>query len=269
MLNLYTQVGLDYPGWEIMAVAVEPIYATLAERLRRDIETGRIPRGGKLPSENELAEREGINRRTVQRAINELVLDGLVVSHKGRGHFVPSRVPIVWRASDPERDADNSWERSVREQGREPRQEIRTEAAYADEDVARWLKLEPAEPVSIRWRTQFVDSEAYSTANSFYPRSIVVGTEVELPGDVRPGIHAVFDRLGRGWTRRRDRLISRSASRDESRILSIPRGVVVTEIIRRSFDADDVPVRLTKILLPGDRYVIEYDHEEEQWPPRS
>jgi GntR family transcriptional regulator len=247
-----------------MSVTVEPIYAVLAARLRRDITTGKIPRGGKLPSENELAEHEGINRRTVQKAINELVIDGLVVSHKGRGHFVSQRVPIVWRASDPEADAADAWERSVREQGREPAQTIRTETAYADEDVALWLDLEVGDPVSIRWRIQYVDDEPYSTAHSFYPRSIVAGTEVEMPGDVQPGIHAVFDQLGRGWVRRRDRHFARSASREEAAALSIPRGVVVTEVVRRSYDAQDVPVRLTKILLPGDRYVIEYDHREER-----
>lgn len=253
-----------------MTVTTEPLYATLADRLRRDILSGAIPRGGKLPSETALAEKHGIVRATVRRAIEELVAEGLVVSVSGRGHFVRESKPLIWRASDPERgpatDAvdgpADTWSRSVRAQGRVPAEEIRTEVVLGDEQVAHWLHLDPGEPVSVRRRTRYVDGEAYSTADSYYPRSIVGGTEIELPGDVRPGVFAVFERIGRPWVSHTDCVISRAPTRDESRLLSIPRGVAITEIVRRSFDADGVPVRLTRFVLPGDRHVIEYAHKE-------
>ena len=253
-----------------MTVSTEPLYVTLAARLRRDIANGKIPRGGKLPSETALADEHGIVRATVRRAIDELVAEGLVVSVNGRGHYVRESTPLTWLASDPERgpgtDAQNgpadAWSRSVRAQDRMPSEVIRTEITYADELVARWLHLTPGEPVSVRRRTRYVDGEPYSTADSFYPRSIVAGTEVELPGDVLPGVFAIFEQIGRGWVRTTDCVLSRAPTRDESRLLHIARGVAVTEIVRRSYDATDVPVRLTRIVLPGDRHVIEYEHKE-------
>jgi GntR family transcriptional regulator len=183
---------------------------------------------------------------------------------------VRETVPLVWRASEPERNTSidtsagpaDAWSRSVRAQGREPSEEIRTEVMYADERVAGWLELQPGEPVSVRRRVRYVDDEPHSIADSYYPRSIVAGTEVELPGDVLPGIYAVFERLGRAWVRTVDRVIPRQPSRDESRVLHIPRGVGVAEIVRRSYDAAGTPVRLTLIILPADRHEIEYEIRE-------
>lgn len=254
------------------ATQVEPFYATLADRLRRDIHSGIYAPGEKLPSEATLVDTSGLARGTVRQAIEALVGEGLIVSRSGRGHYVRRSTPLVWRASDPERNTDtaaatatgpsDAWSRSVRAQGRVPSEDVRTEIAYATEKVANWLQIPAGEPVSVRRRVRYVDDEPYSTADSFYPRSIVAGTEVELPGDVLPGIYSVFERLGRPWQRTVDRVNSRQATRDEARVLGVARGVSVNEIVRRSFDTDGIPVRLTLIVLPSDRHEIEYEIKE-------
>lgn len=250
-------------------MGVEPIYATLASRLRRDILSGAIPPGDYLPSESKLVAEQQVSRGTVRRAVDELVAEGLVVSHNGRGHRVRQSTELVWRASDPERNVgspdggpSDAWSRSVREQGRVPSEQITAEIAYADEMVARWLHLAPGEAVSVRRRLRFVDGTPYSTADSFYPRSIVAGTAIELPGDLQPGVYAVFASLGRSWVRTVDRWIPRAPTRAEAAQLQIPRGVSVAQVVRRSFDADDIPVRLSNFVLPGDRHQIEYEHQE-------
>jgi len=251
-----------------VTIATEPLYATLAARLRQQIAAGAFA-DGKLPSEATLAREHDLARGTVRSAIDELVAEGLVISHNGRGHYVRTSTPLVWRASDPERNTDTStspsgaWARSVRAQGREPAELIGSQIGYADDRIAAWLDLPVGEPVSIRRRVRLVDGEQYSTADSWYPRSIVAGTEVELPGDVLPGIYAVFERLGRPWVRTVDRWIARPPTRDEARELHIPRGVAVAEVVRRSFDAAGIPVRLSIFVLPGDRHEIEYEHTED------
>lgn len=247
---------------------MEPVYATLAARLRRDIASGTLVPGAFLPSEATLQREQNVSRGTVRRAIDELIAEGLVVSLNGRGHQVRQTTPLLWRASDPERNDGSTagpsdvWSRSVRAQGHEPTEQIRAEIGYADERVARWLEVPAGEPVSIRRRLRFVNAQPYSLADSFYPRSIVAGTEVEEPGDVRPGIYAVFERLGRAWVRTTDQWTARAPTRDETVTLAIPRGVAIAEVARRSFDALGAPVRLSLFILPGDRHIIEYDHPE-------
>lgn len=247
----------------------QPVYLAMADKLRAEITGGALGPGARLPSEKALEDEWRVSRGTVRQAIAELVEQGLVVSQNGRGHFVRAFARLAWRASDPERNdatvtptPSDAWSRSVREQGHEPSERITAEIAYADERVAGWLALPPGEPVSVRRRLRLVDGEPYSIADSYYPRAIVSGTAVELPADVSPGIYAVFEALGRAWVRTVDTWISRAPTREEAATLRIPRGISVAEVVRRSFDASAVPVRLTLFVLPGDRHEITYEHQD-------
>lgn len=252
-------------------MVIDHPYQLIADALRLQIERGELAPGEKLPSEASLVERYSVARGTVRRAISELVAAGLVVSISGRGHIVRQSRPLLWVASTPERNSRvditpaDTWSRSVRDQGRTPSEKIRVEKALADDKVAHWFNLEPGDPVVIRRRLRFVDGEEYQIADSYYPLSIVAGTAIEMPGDVLPGIYAIFEELGCGWITTRDRVIARAPSREEAQLLHIPRGVQVAEVIRRSYDRSGRPVRLTFYVLPQDRHEIEieYHYEEE------
>lgn len=61
---------------------------TLASRLREEIASGRIPAGGRLPTEQQLASTYGVSRPIVREAVGRLKHDGLVVSRQGAGAFV-------------------------------------------------------------------------------------------------------------------------------------------------------------------------------------
>jgi DNA-binding GntR family transcriptional regulator len=57
---------------------MEYAYVKLANELARQIESGRIPAGGKLPGELELAAEHSVSAGTVRRAMQELRDRGLV-----------------------------------------------------------------------------------------------------------------------------------------------------------------------------------------------
>lgn len=64
-----------------------PIYRQIHDVLVSEIQ--QFYRAGDLiPSENDLAQRFGVNRHTLRRAIDELVSDGLVERRHGKGVFV-------------------------------------------------------------------------------------------------------------------------------------------------------------------------------------
>jgi DNA-binding transcriptional MocR family regulator len=67
-----------------------PVYLQIAGQLRRQIESGEIPAGQRLPSERKLAEHLGVNRTTVLNAYGELKAEGLLGSHVGNGTIVQS-----------------------------------------------------------------------------------------------------------------------------------------------------------------------------------
>lgn len=74
-----------------------PLYQQLAERLRRDIQSGALAVGARLPSEPDLARLHGIGRPTVRQATELLVQGGLLERRRGSGTYVrsaPKRVDL-------------------------------------------------------------------------------------------------------------------------------------------------------------------------------
>lgn len=76
----------------------QPLYATLAQALLRDIAQKRYPVGSLLPTEDALANRYGVSRHTVRQALRELKEEGVISSHRGVGTLVraPSEQPRVF-----------------------------------------------------------------------------------------------------------------------------------------------------------------------------
>lgn len=60
----------------------------VARVLREEIDSGAIPPGNRLPTEQELSERFDVSRPVIREAVSRLKYDGLVTSHQGRGVFV-------------------------------------------------------------------------------------------------------------------------------------------------------------------------------------
>ncbi len=62
-------------------------YIILIDSIKNDIISGKIKPGDKLPSENKLAEKFGMSRHTVRKALSILENDGYVSAEHGRGTF--------------------------------------------------------------------------------------------------------------------------------------------------------------------------------------
>ena len=70
-------------------------YQRLRERLRMAVKTGEL--SGKLPGERELARRYAANAKTINKALSDLAMEGLVLRHVGRGTFVADGISLVSR----------------------------------------------------------------------------------------------------------------------------------------------------------------------------
>ena len=65
-----------------------PLYKKLHSILREHIITGLYKEGDLLPSENELCVTHNVTRPTVRQALNELVREGYINKHHGKGSIV-------------------------------------------------------------------------------------------------------------------------------------------------------------------------------------
>lgn len=65
-----------------------PIFRQIVDGIRKEVATGTLPSGSKLPSVRALAMQLTINANTVAKAYAELTAQGLLESRKGLGVFV-------------------------------------------------------------------------------------------------------------------------------------------------------------------------------------
>ena len=70
-----------------------PAYLQVAEALRAEIRSGRVPPGSQLPSYETLTRKYGVSITVVRSAIRELKTEGLVYTHQGKGAFVRDPLP--------------------------------------------------------------------------------------------------------------------------------------------------------------------------------
>ena len=140
------------------------LWRQIAERLKADIRAGVWGQGAKLPAEAELAQRFGVNRHTIRRAVAELGNEGLVSSRQGRGTFVES-APISYPIGSRTRFSE-----IISRQAREPGGRL---IASFRETAAPWLtdKLQlPAGAALHRIETLHVaDGIPVSLSTAWFP----------------------------------------------------------------------------------------------------
>ncbi|GIP60561.1 GntR family transcriptional regulator [Paenibacillus sp. FSL W8-0186] len=74
-----------------------PIYLQIMDYIKREIVTGKLKAGDKIPSVRELAVELQINPNTVQRTFQELEREAIVETRRGLGRYVTSEESKIMR----------------------------------------------------------------------------------------------------------------------------------------------------------------------------
>lgn len=72
-----------------------PVWEQLVKSVEKYIRIGILLPGDKLPSVRELTQQTGINPNTVQKAMNDLSMRGIINSVSGRGSFVSDDAGLI------------------------------------------------------------------------------------------------------------------------------------------------------------------------------
>lgn len=75
-----------------------PIYRQIADQICRAAATGQLEPGEQVPSVRALAEQLVINPNTVARTYADLIREGVLEAHKGKGVFVARRRAVYTKA---------------------------------------------------------------------------------------------------------------------------------------------------------------------------
>lgn len=133
----------------------------IAAVLAREIRSGRVRPGARLPGEVELARRFSVSRNTVRAALAALADEGLIATRSGKGSFV------LYDGRPP--DERLGWAQAL------ARRDVRTQvrvvrlAVAQDHDLARRLELPSPEVVVIQRVCAIVGGDVISMERSCVP----------------------------------------------------------------------------------------------------
>ncbi|MGR3935814.1 GntR family transcriptional regulator [Streptomyces sp. BRA346] len=109
----------------------------IAGVLAREIHSGALEPGSRLPGEHALTRRFAVSRNTVRQALDELSKRGLISTHAGVGSFVTFDGGLL--------DNRLGWTRALADQGARVSTEVLRLEAVRDERLAGELGIEGAE----------------------------------------------------------------------------------------------------------------------------
>jgi len=135
----------------------EPIYQQLNGHLRLLLGSAECPVGGQFLTERQICERYGVSRATANKALSNLVAEGLLEFRKGIGTFVRGR-PLDYNLR-----ALVSFTDKALAAGKQPSTEVlQFESVRADDvldDVPQVLQVEPAAPLYYIERLRLADGQ--------------------------------------------------------------------------------------------------------------
>ncbi len=219
----------------------------IVDGLEADIAAGRLAPGQQIPTEARLAERFGVNRHTVRRAIAVLASRGLLRATQGRGTFVEA-TPLAYPIGPRTRFSE-----VVGRAGREASGEfVASREAPADPATAAALGVAPDSTVLELVTIHRADGTPLSTATVRVPLPRFAGFDRHF---ARLGsITRAFAACGLAdYSRASTRVSARPCGAEEAARLELSPGRILLVIDSVNVDPEGRPVQTTRSLFAADR----------------
>lgn len=231
----------------------DPLYARTASAIRQMIADGGLPAGHKIDSESILADKLGVSRVTLRRAVELLVDDHLLVRRQGVGTFVASA-----RLTYPMLGLHSTRE-DLRAHG------VDTEAQIVHSifrkpsvDERFRLSLSPGERVYRFTRRDLVNNKPISIAQCVLPNRVARKIDINLLN--RFSTYELIEReLGMRLTRAHQLMRADSAPLYVAQLLDVTVDSPIFVLDRITYDEFDAPVEWGVVSYPHDR--VEYSVE--------
>lgn len=202
-----------------------PLYVRIAEELEAAVLRGEHEPGERLPSGHELADRYGVNRHTVERAIDQLQSKGLVYRVRGHGAYVsPGR--LEYRIADT-----MSFTDSVERLGLDNSQKvigIRRVGAYGR--MTEELGVPPGDTVVTLERVRSGGEVPLALLRKHYPERVFPSFYERLSSGFLSTRKLIKERYGHEVYRAHSIFEIEPADEDLSRHLGVPLGFPLFKI---------------------------------------
>ncbi len=229
------------------------VWRQIEQALTREIRSGALEAGSRLPTEPVLAERFSVNRHTVRRAVAALVDRGLVKVEQGRGSFVAEHV-LDYLIGRRTRFSD-----LVHKQNRHPGGTLLfARRTKADPVVAEALDISEGAPVHWLETLGELDGRPISVGSHYFPAARF--PDLDEVHRLEGSITRTLTHYGCGdYERRMTKVTARMPSAADAELLRQARSrpVLVTESV--NVDASGRPVEYGLARFAADRFQIIFE----------
>jgi DNA-binding GntR family transcriptional regulator len=233
-----------------------PAYYQIALHLRTRILGQEWHSGQRIPPEETLAAEYGVSRVTMRQALAELVKDGLLARHQGRGTFVKDvPQPLVHNFTLPIRFAGQ-----LRQLGYKLQHTVLENAVFNSPlpQVAQQLKIDSRQPVAYLERRLMINDQPVAINRSWFSEGLCPGIAT------RPLLHnSLSGTLAQRYkfvpARSENWIEVARATESEAQELEVERSAPLLILTSTSFLADDTPLEYSVTSWLGDNIRFHFD----------
>lgn len=222
----------------------------IATALRQRIRAGEWGAGEKIPSIPALADAYGVAKQTIQRTIDQLRVEGMLITRPGSGTFVRGtrrRLSRLSRARYGHRrgyhaDLAARYRQQLLAAGRSP----------APAEVADAFGVADGTPLVVRRHLVHTDDQPVEIGASWFRPQDADGTSlVEFTAYGRPLYQEVEEATGRRYVSATDHLSARLPTREEAELLQIRPDTPVLHLLHIGYDGEHKPIEVAQATWPG------------------
>jgi GntR family transcriptional regulator len=239
--------------------AAEHPHRQIAAQIRAQIRRGDWAPGERLPSIPAIAQMYGVAKQTVQRTIDQLRIEGVLITKPGSGTFVRGTRRKLNRLSrgryGPRRgyhaDLAARYRQQLTEVGRSP----------ATEEVADAFGVPAGTELVARKHVVRTTEAIVEVGASWLRPADADGTSLaRMESFGRPLYQEVEDVTGRVYATATDSVTARLPTREECEVLQIRPDTPVLHLLHIAYDADHRPIEVAVATWPGPMTALTEDY---------
>jgi GntR family transcriptional regulator len=236
----------------------------IAAALRARIRRGDWAAGERLPSIPALAGMFGVAKQTIQRTVDQLRVEGLLITKPGSGTYVRGTRRRLNRLSRGRYGAHRGYHADLAARYRQQLVSVGREPAPSEVADAFGVS-DNTELVVRRYLVRTLDATVsqvtVEVGASWFKPSDVTGSSIERPEAFgRPLYQEVEEVTGRRYATATDVLSARLPTREESELLAMRPDTPVLHLLHIAYDDQHRPIEVAQSTWPGPMTTLTEDY---------
>src|SRR5690242_2409044 len=235
---------------EVNPGAAEVPHRQIATQLRARIHRGEWAPGERLPSIPAIAGMFGVAKQTIQRTIDQLRVEGLLITRPGSGTYVRGTRRRLNRLSRGRYGTRRGYHADLAARYRQHL--VSAGPAPAPAEVAEAFGLKAGAELFARRHLVRTGDSPVEVGASWLRTGDVAGTALARAEVFdRPFYQEVEDATGRRYASATDQLSARLPTREEAEILQIRPDTPVLVLLHVAYDAEHRAIEVAQATWPG------------------